>query len=57
MDRGRDDEMMENENKYHRNDANIYSIECRTGDESGDGSGLERGRRNKAERSIVNKSG
>jgi hypothetical protein len=34
--------MMGNENKYHRSDANIYSIECRTREESGGCSGLER---------------
>jgi hypothetical protein len=34
-DRGKEDEMMENESKYDGSETNIYSIEYRTGDESG----------------------
>jgi hypothetical protein len=46
---GREDAIMGNDSKYHRRDANVYSIERRTGEESGGCSGLERGRRHKAE--------
>jgi hypothetical protein len=56
-DRGREDEMMGNESKYDRRDANICSIECRTGDESRGCSGLKKGRSHKSEGSIVSKSG
>jgi hypothetical protein len=49
--------MMGNENKYHRSDANIYSIECGTGNESDGCGGLERGRNHKAEGSIGSKNG
>jgi hypothetical protein len=55
--RGREDEMMGNESKYYRRDANVCSIEFRTRKESGRCSGLKRGRSHKAERSIVNESG
>jgi hypothetical protein len=48
--------MMENEGKYHRMDANMYSIDCKTGDESGGCSGLERGRSHKAEGLIGSKN-
>jgi hypothetical protein len=48
---------MPNGSKYHRRDANIYSIECRTGDEAGGCSGLERRGSHKAEGLIVSKSG
>jgi hypothetical protein len=30
-----EDEIMGNERKYHRSDANTYSIDCRTGEDSG----------------------
>jgi hypothetical protein len=53
-DRGREHEMMGNESKDHRKDANIYSIERRTGDEFGGCSGLERGRSHKSEVLIGN---
>jgi hypothetical protein len=56
-DRGREVEMMRNEGKDHRMDANMYSIDCRTGDESGGSSGLERGRSHKAEGLIGSKNG
>jgi hypothetical protein len=49
--------MMGNESKFHRRDANIYLIECRTGEEAGGCSCLERGRSHKTEAPIVNKSG
>jgi hypothetical protein len=38
-DKGREDEMMENERKCHRRDANTYSIECQTAEKAGSGSG------------------
>jgi hypothetical protein len=46
-DRGSEDAMMRNESKDHRKDANMYSIDCRTGEESSGCSGLERRRREK----------
>jgi hypothetical protein len=55
-DRGREDEMMGNESKYHRRDAGMYLIERRTGDESGGGGGLKRRRSHKAEGLAVTKS-
>jgi hypothetical protein len=55
-DRRREDEMMGNESKYHRSHANIYSIECRTGDESGGRSGLDRGRSHRGEGFIGSKN-
>jgi hypothetical protein len=48
--------MMGNESKCHQSDANIYSIECRTGDESGGCSGLERDKSHKAEGSMGSKN-
>jgi hypothetical protein len=54
--RGREDEMMENESKYHRWDGNIYSIECETGDESLGCSGLKGRRSHKPEGLIRRKS-
>jgi hypothetical protein len=56
-DRGREGEMMQNENKDHRKDANMSSIDCRTGEESGGRNGLERGRSYKAEGLIGSKNG
>jgi hypothetical protein len=50
--RGREEDMMGNESKDHRKDANMYSIDCRTRDESGGFSDLERGRSRKAEETI-----
>jgi hypothetical protein len=48
---------MRNESKDHRKDANMYSIDCRTGEESSGSSGLERGRRDKAGGSIGSEDG
>jgi hypothetical protein len=53
-DRGGEDATMRNESKNHRKYANIYSMGCRTGEES---CGLERGRRDKAGGSIGSKDG
>jgi hypothetical protein len=47
-DRGREDATMPNESKDHRKDANMHSMDCRTGEESSGSSGLERGIRDKA---------
>jgi hypothetical protein len=52
-----EDATMRNESKDHRKDANMYSIDCRTGEKSSGSSGLERGRRDKAGESIVNEDG
>jgi hypothetical protein len=49
--------MMGYESKDHRKYANMYSIDCRTGDESGSRSGLERGRSHKAEGLIGSENG
>jgi hypothetical protein len=46
-DRGRKDATMRNESKDHRKYVNMYLIDCRTGEESSDYNGLERGRREK----------
>jgi hypothetical protein len=54
--KGREDEMMGNESKCHRRDANKYSIECRTGDESGGCSGFESLSSRKAEALIASKT-
>jgi hypothetical protein len=56
-DRGRKDATMRNESKDHRKYANMCSMDCRTGEESSGGSGLERGRRDKAGVSIGNEDG
>jgi hypothetical protein len=56
-DRGREDAAMRNESKEHRKDANMYSIDCRTGEESSGSSCLERGKRDKAGRSIEYEDG
>jgi hypothetical protein len=48
-DRRREDAMMRNESEDHRRYTNIYSIDCRTGEESDDRSGLERGRSHEVE--------
>jgi hypothetical protein len=53
----REDGLMGNESKYHRLKAHIYSIKCRTGDESGGCSRLEGRRSYKAEGLIGRKSG
>jgi hypothetical protein len=55
--RGMEEEIMGNGSKYHRRDANMYLIGCRTGDESGGCSGLERGRNDKAEGAIRSTNG
>jgi hypothetical protein len=47
---------MPNGSKCHRPEANIYSIECRTGGEAGGCSGLKRRRSQKAEGVIERKS-
>jgi hypothetical protein len=44
--------MMGNESKDHRTDANIYSIECRTGGEAGGCSGVSGMRSQKAEGAL-----
>jgi hypothetical protein len=54
---GGEDATMRNESKDHRKYANMYSMEYRTGEESNDSSGLERGRRDKAGRSIGSENG
>jgi hypothetical protein len=46
-----------NESEDHRRYANMYSIEHRTGEESGGCTSLERGRMHKAEGSIGSKNG
>jgi hypothetical protein len=56
-DREREDAMMRNESKDHRKYVNMYSIECRMGEESSGSSGLERGRRDKAGESIGSEDG
>jgi hypothetical protein len=56
-DKGGEDATMRNESKDHRKNANTYSIDCRTGEESGGCSGLERGRRDKAGGSIGSENG
>jgi hypothetical protein len=48
---------MANESKPHRTEANVYSIESRMGDESGDRSGLDGRRSHKAERLIGSERG
>jgi hypothetical protein len=56
-DRKREHAMRGNENKDHRKDANMYSIERRIREEAGDCSGcsdLERGRSHKTEGRRVN---
>jgi hypothetical protein len=55
-DSGREDAMMRNESEDHRRYANMYSIERRTGEESGGCSDLERRRSHKAEGSIVSEN-
>jgi hypothetical protein len=40
-DGGREDQLMPNGSKYYRTEANIYSIECRTGEKAGDCGGME----------------
>jgi hypothetical protein len=57
VDRRREDEMMGNESKGHRRDANVYSVECRAGDESGCCGDLSRPRSYKSKGLIVNTSG
>jgi hypothetical protein len=57
MHRRREEEMMGNESKSHRKDANMSSIGCRTGGESGRCGGLERGRSYKAEGLIGSQNG
>jgi hypothetical protein len=47
-----EDATMRNESKDHRKYANMYSMDCRTGEESNGSSVLERGRRDKAGGSI-----
>jgi hypothetical protein len=47
-----EDATMRNESKDHRKDANMYSMDCRTGEKSSGYSGLVRGRRDKSGRSI-----
>jgi hypothetical protein len=54
---GREDQLMPNGSKYHRTEANMYSIECRNGGEAGGCSGFEGQRSHKAERAIGRKSG
>jgi hypothetical protein len=54
-DRWRKDELMANVSRYHGTEANIYSIECRTGDESSAYGGLERQRNHKAKGLIGSK--
>jgi hypothetical protein len=56
-DRGRKDATMRNESKDHPKDANMYLMDCRTGEESSGSSGLERGRREKARESIGSEDG
>jgi hypothetical protein len=51
------DATMRNESKDHRKYANMYSIDFRTGEESGKSSGLERGRTDKAGGSIGSENG
>jgi hypothetical protein len=55
--RGREEEMIGNESKDHRKDANMSSISYSTGDESGRCSGLVRGRNHKAEGLIGSQNG
>jgi hypothetical protein len=40
-DSGREDQLTPNGSKYHRTEANIYSIKCKTGGEAGGCSGLD----------------
>jgi hypothetical protein len=56
-DRRREDATMRNESKDHRKHVNMYSIDCKTGEESSDSSGLERRRRDKAGGSIGSEDG
>jgi hypothetical protein len=49
--------MTGNESKCYRRDANMYSIECRTREKSGGGSGLEGRRSHKAKGLPVQNSG
>jgi hypothetical protein len=49
--------MMGSENKYHRTEANVYSIECRIGGEAHGYSGLEGRRSEKAQRVTGRGSG
>jgi hypothetical protein len=56
-DRGRQDEIMGNEKKYDGTEANIYLVECRTGEEADGWSGLGRRRIHKAESLILGESG
>jgi hypothetical protein len=56
-DRRRKDATMRNESKDHRKYANMYRMDCRTGEESSESSGLERGRRDKAGGSIGSEDG
>jgi hypothetical protein len=48
---------MQNEKKNPRKDANMCSIDCRTGEESSGCSCLERGRRDKAGGSVGSEDG
>jgi hypothetical protein len=52
-----DSKSPEHKVKGHRKYVNMYSIECRTGEESSGSSVLDRGRRDKAGGSIKNENG
>jgi hypothetical protein len=54
--RERSEEMMGNGSKDHRKDADMYLIDCRTGEESGGRRGLERGRSHKSEGLVGRKN-
>jgi hypothetical protein len=51
-----EDQLMQNGSKYHRTEASMYSIECKSGGEAGGRSRLERRRSEKAEGAIGKKS-
>jgi hypothetical protein len=56
-DKGRKDATMRNESKDHRKYANMYSIDCRTREESSGSSVMEQKRRDKGVESIGNEDG
>jgi hypothetical protein len=55
--RRQEDELIGSETKYHRTEADIYSIKCRIGGEAGGYSGVSGGRRHAAEAAIRKKNG
>jgi hypothetical protein len=52
-----ENQLLSNGNKSHRRETNIYSTECRPGDEAGGRSDLEVRRSHEVERLIESKSG